>query len=366
MKNWDIGSYQILEKAKEKFEEKYSSIPRRFAYIVNSDHVLGDDIKNTKNCQTCFATRHGVENSKNIFLCGYLLKDSHDITLGGDTSELLYESTGITESQHSSFSRGSNHIVDVEYSENIYNGSHLFGCVKMRNKHYCILNKQYTKEEYEELLPKIKQHMNDMPFIDKKERVYKYGEFFPSEHSMWAYNETIAHQWFPLSKEEAIARGYNWRDPAERNYKISIFPDNLSDHINEVEDSIVNEIIACQHAVGEKGNACEPECNEQCTTAFRILPDELAFYRNLKIALPRFCPNCRYYDRLKKRNPPKLWKRKCMCSGTMALGKEKDFYRNTVKHFHGDEECPNEFETAIDPERKEVVYCEKCYQSEFI
>ena len=29
----------------------------------------------------------------------------------------------------------------------------------LRNKSYCILNKQYTKEEYEELVPKIIEHM---------------------------------------------------------------------------------------------------------------------------------------------------------------------------------------------------------------
>ena len=41
-------------------------------------------------------------------------------------------------------------------------------------------------------------------------------------------------------------------------------------------------------------------------------------------------------------------------------------YKNTVKHHHGDQECQNEFESVIGEDRKEVVYCEKCYQSEFI
>ena len=83
----------------------------------------------------------------------------------------------------------------------------------------------------------------------------------------------------------------------------------------------------------------------------------------MNLALPHLCPNCRYYERLKKINPPKLYNRKCMCSGVESDNKD---YRNTVVHSHGGEHCQNSFETAINKGRKEIVYCEKCYQSEFI
>ena len=57
--------------------------------------------------------------------------------------------------------------------------SDCFGCVSIRNKKYCILNKQYTKEEYEELLPKIIAHMSEMPFISKQTGTkFAYGDFF--------------------------------------------------------------------------------------------------------------------------------------------------------------------------------------------
>ena len=74
------------------------------------------------------------------------------------------------------------------------------------------MNKQCSKEEYEELLPKIIQHMSDMPYTDKNGRVYKYGEFFPAELSPFAYNETIAQEYYPLIKEQAIEQGYRWKD----------------------------------------------------------------------------------------------------------------------------------------------------------
>ena len=352
---WDLGSYKTIKKAQEKFMELYYKTPRRFTSIINSDNVTGDDIKNTKNCKNCFITRDGVENCKNVFTCGLLLKDSQDVTFGGDTSELLYEVSGSTQSQRVLFTRGSNNLVDVEYSENIYGGSNLLGCAKLRQKKYCILNKQYTKEEYEKLVPRIKQHMNDMPYVDKKGRVYKYGEFFPVETFLWAYNETWANKYYPLTKNEALEQGYNWREPIKREYDITIKSKDLPDDIKNVSDAILGEVIECEHN--------NESCNHQCTEVFKILQNELEFYRQMNLALPHLCPNCRYYERLKKVNPPKLYNRKCMCSGIESEDKN---YKNTAQHIHGNEPCKNQFETAISEDRKEILYCEKCYQAEFI
>ncbi len=352
---WDLGSYEIVQKAQKIFTELYYRIPRRFALISNSTNVLGDDIQNTKNCKNCFSAVNGVENCRFIFHGGLLLKDSYDFTLGGDTSELLYQVTGIIRSQRTLFTRSSQDAVDVEYSENLYNCSNCFGCVKLKHKKYCILNKQYTKEEYPILVEKIKKHMDSMPFVDKKGKIYKYGDYYPIEHAMWAYNESWAHQWLPLTKDQAIEKGFYWRDEIKKDYKITIKSENLPNHINDVTDLILNEVIECGH------NGVN--CNQQCATAFRILPNELQFYKQMNLALPRLCPNCRHYERLKKANPPKLWHRKCMCAGEESSNKE---YKNTIKHLHGENSCPNEFDTAISDERKEMVYCEKCYQNEFI
>ena len=359
----DLGNYEILEKMKEKFMEFYYKIPRRFALIVNSINVIGDDIKNTKNCKNCFATRHGVENCKNVFLCGLLLKDSQDVYGGGDTSELFYECASSLKSQRVMFSHSCNNSRDVEYSDRLFDCSNCFGCVMFRHKKYCILNKQYTREEYEEMIPKIKKHMIDMPYKDSKGRIYKYGEFFPPEHSLWAYNETWANQFFPITKEQVLAQGYRWRDPMKRDYEITISPENLPNNIKDVFDSILNEVIACQHAVKKENNMYESICNEQCTVAYKILPYELEFYRSMNLALPHMCFNCRYFERLKMVNPPKLYHRKCMCNGIESSNKK---YQNTIKHFHGDEQCLEEFETAISKDRKEIVYCKECYQAEFI
>ncbi len=182
--------------------------------------------------------------------------------------------------------------------------------------------------------------------------MYKYGEFFPVDLSHHAYNETIALDYFPLTKEQALTQGYRWKDPEERHYEVTVKAENLPDHIKDVDDSILKAIIGCAH---------EGKCNQQCTTAFKIIPQELQFYRKMNLPLPRLCPNCRHYERLKQRNPLKIWHRKCQCAGEKS---ENGIYQNTTSHFHGTNHCPNEFETSYAPERPEIVYCESCYNAE--
>jgi len=80
---------------------------------------------------------------------------------------------------------------------------------------------------------------------------------------------------------------------------------------------------------------------QNCKAKFIIEPEDFEFYRKIDVPEPTFCPDCRHIERIKQRNPLKLWKRKCMKKG-----------------------CNNEFQTTYAPERKEIVYCESCYNRE--
>ncbi len=69
--------------------------------------------------------------------------------------------------------------------------SNCFLCVNLENKKYCILNKQYSKEEYEVLVPQIIEHM---------QKTGEWGEFFPVCLSPFGYNETVAQEHFKLDR----------------------------------------------------------------------------------------------------------------------------------------------------------------------
>lgn len=335
----DFGSYSAIQK----LEAEYSSLMRehslhKFAHILNSSNCSGNHIDNSKNAHFVFSG-YELENVS-YAVRSFSTKDSRD-GYGFVHGSLLVETFGQGhEGYDAAFSYFTDSPRSLRYCSHCYFCSDCFACLGLKNQQYCILNKQYTKEEYEAFVPKIIDHMNEMPYLDKKGITYKYGEFFPAEISPFAYNETIAQDFFPLTKERATEKGYCWRDLEEREYKITKKSEDLPDNIKDVADFILEDVIQCAH---------NQQCNEQCTKAFKIIKEELQFYKKMNLPIPRLCPNCRHYQRLQQRNPLKLWHRQCMC--------EKS-------HSHHTGKCTNEFETSYAPDRPEIVYCEQCYQEE--
>lgn len=341
VKQYDLGSFETIQKLKKQFEALKQKSIHRFARINNAHNCTGDNLDNVVNSKSVFDVSNNVKDSrylywcvKNIFECFYcnaigLLENSFEVNDAGVGGTLcrfcsvVYTST------------------EVDYSFNCYNSHDLFGCIGLRNKSYCILNKQYTKEEYFELLPRIKAHMMSMPYIDKKGRVYKYGEFFPAELSPFAYNETVANDFFPLTKEQIVENGYTYREKDAKKYTPTLASADIPDSIDAVTDGILSEIITCDTFPG----------SARCSGAFKITSSELLFYKRLNIPLPRRCYQCRHKARFVKRSPLKLWHRACMC---------------TVSSHGHQEACTNEFETSYAPDRPEIIYCDDCYKKEVL
>ncbi len=336
IKSFNLGSHASLQAIKKQVMDFWMKFPNKFLEGFQNTNVSGNYIDHCKDVKNSFMVREG----QNLHYCQYIQegtgsKDCWDYSIWGDNNQLVYEShacgLGTQNIKFCLLCQESVH--DLYYSMSCSNGSkNLFGCVGLRKKSYCILNKQYTKEEYEQLVPKIIAHMNEMPYVDKKGIVYKYGEFFPAQFSSFGYNTTQAQEYFPISESEAQERGYFWEDAVDRNYKFDFQIGTLPDDIKDVTDDMINKVIECEH----KG-----ECKQLCTVAFKIIEDELNFYRKMNLPLPRLCPNCRTFERLAQRTGMELYKRKCMKEG-----------------------CENEFETAYSPERREIVYCEQHYKEE--
>jgi len=352
----DLGNLEALEEAKRKFDSLVAVSPRK--YMISKNAVnCGDNIENAKNCRFSFEIRDGAENCKYILLGGRRVKDSYDVFASGEQCELLYESSAIR-CQNTLFSNGIYDSFNVQYSNTCRSSSNLFGCVGLTKKEYCILNRRYSKDEYDKLVPEIIAHMNEMPYVGQREIVYKYGEFFPPEFSPYAYNETLAQEYFPLSQEEAIRYQFGWIEASQKEYENAIDREQIALHIREVGDDVSLKVIRCAH---------RGACNHHCPGAFRVVREELKFYRRINVSIPRLCPNCRHSVRTEGKRLYELWPRQCMCEGINGRNADsKAVYKNAVSHFHGEAHCPNTFETSYAPERPEVVYCEECYNKEII
>jgi len=345
IKSMGLGSYHASLAIGERAKKLALLYPNKFMHGFQNTNASGEYIYQSKNTHDSWLVTGCEDVRYSQYLVAKSTKDSYDYTQYGDGAELFYEAlqggNNCQRVRFSWFTVGSSR--DVTYGIQNFSCENTFGCVAVRKKQYCILNTQYSETEYKKLSSGIIE--------DMKQRG-EWGEFFPPALSPFGYNETTAQQYFPLSPEEARRKGYTWQLPDPRQYQPTITAEDLPESITDIPDSILNDIIQCLH----KG-----ECNEQCASAFRLIPSELQFYKQMNLPLPRLCSNCRHYARLTQRNPPKLWERVCQCAGSDS---DNHAYRNTAAHSHGSTHCDNKFQTAYAPEKPEIIYCESCYQLE--
>ncbi len=321
----DLSSYTTRTELYEKWLTLLKGeAVHRFAQIEKSINVSGDVIVNSKNCKNVFDTFES-ENIKYSTIV--LANDGMDLySVGLDGCELVYESHALVGASNVKFTNLSYSNSFVEYCDLVYNSSNLFGCIGLKKSNYCILNKQYTKEEYEIQKDKLIKHMQETG---------EYGEFFPANLSPFGYNETHGQIFMPVTKAEALGHGYNWQDDIQMTKgKETILPKDLPERVQDTGDSITREVLACII----------------CARNYNIVPNELAFYKTHNLPLPSQCPGCRYERRIKLCPMRKLWHRTCMC--------------DKAGHNNHAGKCSVEFETSYAPDRPEKVYCERCYQNE--
>lgn len=314
IKEMDLGDKKVLETYIKAWHNLMESSIHKYAWMLNCDNVVGDDLADSKNVY------HGF-NVWECEDCSYLYdvleaKKCVDLNYSLYHPESSMELISTLNLKLSAFNCASHFSTDIFYCQQCDHSNNLFGCIWLQNKEYCILNKQYTKEEYEDLKEKI---------ITKMKQDWEWWKFFPASMSPFGYNETVAQEYFPLDKQTATSTWFNWSDyepPLPEVEKI-IPANKLPDHINDIPDDILNWAIRCE--ITDK--------------PFRIISQELKFYRKHNLPVPRRHPDTRHADRAKLRNPRELFDRTC-------------------------DKCNKEIQSTYSPDRKEIVYCEECYHWE--
>lgn len=350
LKEMKINSYRALAELKKKAQDFWLSHPRRFTHALRNANVTGEYVYESKNSKDIYDVAVGIEDSRYTQLLTMSgTKDACDYTLWGNGVQRVYEvmvaGEGVDNIKFSFQIWPNAH--DIEYSTTVMSSSNMFGCANIRNKQYCILNKEYTKADYEALRERIIRDMNERPYMDRIGRRYPYGEFFPPEFSLFGYNETYAADFFPLDRAAAEQKGFSWYEAKPSAHVPARKAADLPDTIAETDDAVLQELVGCA----------------DCGKAFRIISAELAFLRRFDLPAPRQCPNCRYKERWRRINMPGLHHRVCQCKGA---GSENGVYQNTVSHLHGVAPCAVEFQSAYAPNRPEIVYCEQCYNAEVV
>ncbi|MFC1810180.1 hypothetical protein ACFLZH_01650 [Patescibacteria group bacterium] len=315
LESYNFGNFKNFSEAIEIFKTEFrKKFPVRGVYKVNCENCEGNNLNNCKNLQNCFDCTACEDCAY-----GYQMDETYDSMdmncMGYDKSEVCYQTIGCSGINNCITCDSCWHNNDLNYCNLCFNNSSdLFGCISLNKKKHCILNKQYSKEEYEKLVPQIIEHMK---------KTGEWGEFFQIKYSPFAYNETVAQEYFPLEKNEAFKNGYKWKEKDPKDYQKQTYDVPLD--IKDVKEDIIGELLACV----------------DCAKNYKIIDRELKFYKKLNLPVPRKCPDCRHLERMTLRSPRKLWDRKCA-------------------------KCDKDMKASYSNDRPEAVYCQDCYLQEVV
>lgn len=308
-----LNTYDGIESLRNRVSEFFQTQPHRYVQMENTQNCTGDHLYDSKNALECVDCSD-LEDCK---YCARVLnvKSALDYTSWGAGAERIYFTAACGDQAYNLrfCTTCTTNVSDLTYCGHCIGCKNCFGCVGMKRKQYCILNKQYSKEEYEELLPKLIEHMKSTG---------EWGEFFPQDFGIFGYNETIAMEYFPLTKEEAIKAGYSWRDYSSELLQVdkTIAANDLPKSIDDIPDDIINWAVTC--AVSGR--------------PFKITQQELQFYRQLNLPIPHLHPDERHNRRMTLRPSRIFYDRQC-------------------------DKCAKDIRTTFSPEQPETVYCEECY-----
>lgn len=299
------GSYRNFEKAKELLSDLRRKRIHLYSAITHSEDCTGDFVQNSRHCFNAYDVNDS-QDCRHVWV-GVNIKDCYNVSNLYLKSELNYQVMGTLNVYHAAFVIYSFQSQNLLYSQQIYNSQDVFGCFGLKRKRYCVFNKQYTKEDYEKLVPRIIDHMKTTG---------EWGQFFPPAFSPFGYNETLASEYYPMTEADVLSRGWNWKqDDIETDYQASRI--ELSDHIQDAPDGVTEQILGFEKP-------------------YKIIPQELKFYRKMGLPIPRKSPDERYRERLKLRNARHLFERHC------------DLCKKTIQ-------------STFSPGRPEKVYCEECF-----
>lgn len=306
------------EKIKEFKKEFWSMVkktPIQASRNIGSKNVFGVLLN---GCEDLYdvADAHNSMHIRHADGC-FSHKDSMDMLFSGGNCHHLYQTINVgSSSGNIKFSVSSKFVTDCEFIFNCKNINNCFMCFGLENKSYCVLNTQYSKEKYFELVDTIKVSM-----LERGE----YGDGFDLSFSAQAYNVSHANIAFPLTKEQIeTIGGYTVGEPETNIKEIEVIK-NVPRNIEEVSNEITKGALVC----------------ETTEKPFRIIQTELEFYRKMKLPLPTQHPSVRMESHYK-------------------LAPEGKMYHTPCSN------CQKEMNSLFNPSEGYVLYCDDCFKAEFI
>ncbi len=300
------SSYSSLQLLVAKYLVWLQTVVRKESTNRKNENCIGNDILCCKNssgffihqCEDCTNIMHATTN-KNC-------TNSMHISFSGLLDECLQIERG-----YACFgSAFCENAINNFYSLYCRNCTNIFACIGLQSEEYCILNQQYAKEDYDQIVQRITAELKSDG---------SFGQFLPPALSPFSYTETVANDLFPLLPQSSVGLNYHFEE--NKDVLSSHAAMVVKDNINEVDASICQTPLTCEH----------------CNKRYRITEQELELYRTIQFPLPHMCFRCRHQARLKRRPNFRKYSRNCSS-------------------------CAQEIVTHYTARDAAQVYCHACYE----
>lgn len=200
-----LAKKKLLLNQKDMFDKWFAKLSNQGS-IIASNNVEWNFIVNSENVESGYCV-YDIKDAKNVIFVWWRttgerifdtilitppFNDAYGVMSSGTWCSQVYNSIHINWGSY------------IFYSQLLTQCSYCLWCIGLKNKSYCIFNKQYTKEDWYKEVDKIFSQM------DKE---WTLGDFFPWSMNPFYFNDTVAYLIDPsFTKEEVIASGYLWRD----------------------------------------------------------------------------------------------------------------------------------------------------------
>ena len=272
---------EIVLKDKTKFLDYYKNLNKKWINY-NSSNCKWNFIIDSENVENWFWVLNMV-NSRNLMFSWseYTWENCFDLIFAWKwTNDCYWVSNFWWEPDNIFLS------YNVWYSSNIFYSywlvwcSYCLWCVWLQNKQYCILNKQYTKEN------RLSEVDNIFLQMEKDQILWDY---FPWYINPLNFNDTFAYLFWKFDKKEVLSMWYMWRDDKLKNSissdlsSINIFDIKEYQWYNsewkwEIKKDIINKVI-----ISEKWDY------------YSIVKEEYNFLQKHWLAIPE----AHWYDRMR-------------------------------------------------------------------
>ncbi len=175
-KSYCIFNRQLTKEAYESIIESYKALPPQkilalleelsLKYPItqsaaerNVNSPFGNHVYDCKNCYMCFDTGRS-EDCLYLSDCGDN-KQSIDMTYAYKGCDMSYQVIDSVRLHNCNFILNSENCQDSSYLINCKGVKNSLGCIGLQYKEYCILNRQFSKDEYEKIASQIKKSLTE-------------------------------------------------------------------------------------------------------------------------------------------------------------------------------------------------------------